>query len=155
MGGDFGDTPNDAQFCCNGLLFPDRAPKPALAEAKAAMAGISFAWLPKQGEGEGGGQGQGLEEAALLPGGPPDKPLMVRWVPEVGAAGQSGGRGWVPCLPWERNFSIFDYPVTRVHHTSSGGYSGRRYTSSGGYSRCLCSCFCEGVAAARRITFPP
>lgn len=23
-GGDFGDTPNDAQFCANGLVFPDR-----------------------------------------------------------------------------------------------------------------------------------
>ena len=27
-GGDFGDTPNDRQFCCNGLLFPDRTPIP-------------------------------------------------------------------------------------------------------------------------------
>jgi hypothetical protein len=23
-GGDFGDTPHDAQFCANGLVFPDR-----------------------------------------------------------------------------------------------------------------------------------
>jgi beta-galactosidase len=36
-GGDFGDTPNDRQFCCNGLLFPDRTPHPALAEAKRAQ----------------------------------------------------------------------------------------------------------------------
>ncbi|MGE6291597.1 beta-galactosidase [Aeromonas media] len=33
-GGDFGDLPNDRQFCCNGLLFPDRTPHPALFEAK-------------------------------------------------------------------------------------------------------------------------
>ncbi|MDR2977282.1 MAG: DUF4981 domain-containing protein, partial [Streptococcaceae bacterium] len=33
-GGDFGDKPNDRQFCLDGLLFPDRSPKPALAEAK-------------------------------------------------------------------------------------------------------------------------
>lgn len=33
-GGDFGDTPNDRQFSLNGLVFPDRTPKPALAEAK-------------------------------------------------------------------------------------------------------------------------
>lgn len=33
-GGDFGDSPNDAQFCINGLLFPDRTPHPALHEAK-------------------------------------------------------------------------------------------------------------------------
>ncbi|EOW6618209.1 beta-galactosidase [Cronobacter dublinensis] len=33
-GGDFGDTPNDRQFCMNGLVFPDRTPHPALYEAK-------------------------------------------------------------------------------------------------------------------------
>ncbi|GFR49336.1 hypothetical protein Agub_g11298 [Astrephomene gubernaculifera] len=43
-GGDFGDTPNDGQFCCNGLVFPDRSPHPALYEAKAVMAPITFEW---------------------------------------------------------------------------------------------------------------
>ncbi|GMA70649.1 hypothetical protein GCM10025879_18950 [Leuconostoc litchii] len=33
-GGDFGDQPNDRQFSLDGLLFPDRTPKPALLEAK-------------------------------------------------------------------------------------------------------------------------
>jgi len=41
-GGDFGDAPNDAQFCNNGLVFPDRTPHPALAEAKAVMAPLGF-----------------------------------------------------------------------------------------------------------------
>ena len=78
VGGDFGDTPNDAQFCCNGLLFPDRTPKPALAEAKAAMACVSFAWQrPTRGEEEGVGGGA-EEEEALLPEGPPEEPLWVR-----------------------------------------------------------------------------
>ncbi|MGY3885238.1 beta-galactosidase [Aeromonas aquatica] len=36
-GGDFGDSPNDRQFCCNGLLFPDRTPHPSLFEAKRAQ----------------------------------------------------------------------------------------------------------------------
>ncbi|MCR3939482.1 MULTISPECIES: beta-galactosidase [Aeromonas] len=36
-GGDFGDTPNDRQFCCNGLLFPDRTPHPSLFEARRAQ----------------------------------------------------------------------------------------------------------------------
>lgn len=31
-GGHFGDEPNDATFCCNGLTWPDRTPKPALFE---------------------------------------------------------------------------------------------------------------------------
>ena len=31
-GGDFGDEPNDGDFCINGLVWPDRTPHPALAE---------------------------------------------------------------------------------------------------------------------------
>jgi beta-galactosidase len=33
-GGDFGDVPNDANFCCDGLVWPDRRPKPQLEEHK-------------------------------------------------------------------------------------------------------------------------
>lgn len=33
-GGDFGDKPNDDNFCCNGLVQPDRKPNPHLYEAK-------------------------------------------------------------------------------------------------------------------------
>ncbi|MBN1508298.1 MAG: DUF4981 domain-containing protein [Sedimentisphaerales bacterium] len=33
-GGDFGDNPNDGNFCCNGLVQPDRKPNPSLREVK-------------------------------------------------------------------------------------------------------------------------
>jgi len=33
-GGDFGDQPNDANFVCDGLFWPDRVPHPAMWEAK-------------------------------------------------------------------------------------------------------------------------
>lgn len=33
-GGDFGDQPNDGNFICDGLLFPDRTPSPGLTEYK-------------------------------------------------------------------------------------------------------------------------
>jgi beta-galactosidase len=33
-GGDFGDRPNDANFCADGLLWPDRTPHPAVNELK-------------------------------------------------------------------------------------------------------------------------
>ena len=33
-GGDFGDNPNDDNFCCNGLVQPDRKPNPSLREIK-------------------------------------------------------------------------------------------------------------------------
>ncbi|MEI8315257.1 MAG: glycoside hydrolase family 2 TIM barrel-domain containing protein [Verrucomicrobiota bacterium] len=33
-GGDFGDVPNDGNFVCDGLVFPDRTPSPGLTEYK-------------------------------------------------------------------------------------------------------------------------
>lgn len=45
-GGDFGDTPNDRQFCMNGLVFADRTPHPALYEAKHAQQFFQFTLLP-------------------------------------------------------------------------------------------------------------
>ena len=33
-GGDYGDKPNDGNFCCNGLVQPDRRPNPSLMEVK-------------------------------------------------------------------------------------------------------------------------
>ena len=41
-GGDFGDTPNDRQFCMNGLVFADRTPHPALYEARHAQQFFQF-----------------------------------------------------------------------------------------------------------------
>ena len=36
-GGDFGTFPDDAQFCINGMIWPNREPHPGCFEAKAAM----------------------------------------------------------------------------------------------------------------------
>jgi beta-galactosidase len=36
-GGDFGDTPNDNNFCCNGLIQADRTPHPGLIEYKKVL----------------------------------------------------------------------------------------------------------------------
>jgi beta-galactosidase/beta-glucuronidase len=36
-GGDFGDKPNDADFCINGLIHPDRRPHPSLLEYKKVL----------------------------------------------------------------------------------------------------------------------
>ncbi|KAI4332992.1 hypothetical protein L6164_017850 [Bauhinia variegata] len=33
-GGDFGDVPNDSNFCLNGLVWPDRTPHPVMHEVK-------------------------------------------------------------------------------------------------------------------------
>ena len=47
-GGDFGDTPNDRQFCLNGLVFPDRSPHPALFEAQRAQQFFQFQFDAQQ-----------------------------------------------------------------------------------------------------------
>lgn len=44
-GGDFGDTPNDRQFCMNGLVFPDRTPHPSLYEAQCSQQFFQFSLL--------------------------------------------------------------------------------------------------------------
>ncbi|MCE1206513.1 MAG: hypothetical protein LWX00_03795 [Spirochaetia bacterium] len=42
-GGDFGDSPSDFDFVCDGLLFPDRTPKPAMAECAHLFQPVAFA----------------------------------------------------------------------------------------------------------------
>jgi len=42
-GGDFGETRHDGNFVCDGLVFPDRTPKPAMHEFKAIAAPVVFA----------------------------------------------------------------------------------------------------------------
>jgi beta-galactosidase len=41
-GGDFGDRPNDDNFCCNGMVRADRQPNPSLLEAKHAYQPIKI-----------------------------------------------------------------------------------------------------------------
>lgn len=43
-GGDFGPkgVPSDGNFCCNGLVFPDRAPHPSLTEVKKVYQNVKF-----------------------------------------------------------------------------------------------------------------
>jgi len=41
-GGDFGDVPNDGDFCCNGLVLPDRRVPPKLLEVKKVQQNVLF-----------------------------------------------------------------------------------------------------------------
>lgn len=47
-GGDFGpeDVPSDGTFCLNGVVWPDRTPKPGLAEVKHVYQGVGFETVP-------------------------------------------------------------------------------------------------------------
>ncbi|MGB8320387.1 MAG: glycoside hydrolase family 2 TIM barrel-domain containing protein, partial [Ignavibacteriaceae bacterium] len=41
-GGDYGDEPNDANFCINGFIMPDRIPQPAYYEVKHSYQYVNF-----------------------------------------------------------------------------------------------------------------
>jgi beta-galactosidase len=43
-GGDFGDTPNDLNFVCDGLVWPDRKPHPAMYEFKKLAQPVGIGW---------------------------------------------------------------------------------------------------------------
>lgn len=45
FGGDFGDSPNDLNFCCNGILQPDRKPNPGLFEVRKVYQNITVSPL--------------------------------------------------------------------------------------------------------------
>lgn len=50
-GGDFGDHPNNSNFCVDGLLMPDRTPSPGLLEVKQVFAPIEITeWDLKTGD---------------------------------------------------------------------------------------------------------
>ena len=44
-GGDFGEAMHDAQFCANGLLFPDRTPHPGAWQVKHVQRPVEAALL--------------------------------------------------------------------------------------------------------------
>jgi beta-galactosidase len=43
-GGDFGDVPNDLNFCCDGIVAADRTPHPGLWEFKTLAQPVAVAW---------------------------------------------------------------------------------------------------------------
>lgn len=44
-GGDFGEQPNDGNFCCDGLVQPDRRPNPTLAEVRRVCQPVAIEFL--------------------------------------------------------------------------------------------------------------
>ena len=52
-GGDFGDTPNDSNFCADGMVWPDQTPHPAMFEYKKLAQPLAVSAIaPEQGRFE-------------------------------------------------------------------------------------------------------
>lgn len=47
-GGDFGDTPTDANFCADGMVWPDRTPHPGLYEFKKLAQEVCCSWADEK-----------------------------------------------------------------------------------------------------------
>jgi beta-galactosidase len=58
-GGDFGELPNDKNFCDNGVIWPDRRPHPAMAEIRSCFQPFkaTIGLLGTQGQGDEAGSG--------------------------------------------------------------------------------------------------
>ncbi|KAL4534529.1 hypothetical protein Ndes2526A_g05420 [Nannochloris sp. 'desiccata'] len=70
-GGDFGDEPNDAQFVCNGVVFPDRTPHPAAYEMKYLQAPLTMKLIPNSSQKA---DSQEAEDAAAVKRGKESRP---------------------------------------------------------------------------------
>ena len=92
-GGDFGDTPNDGDFCVDGLNWPDRRPKPAMWEHHAIAS--PGARRPRW-RGAHPGRHPGPREPALVPG------QLLAACPLVAGAGRRDRHARVSCRcrPW-------------------------------------------------------
>ena len=74
-GGDYGDTPNDVDFVCDGLVWPDRTPHPALTE-------VARLFQPLQVEDMGQGLVQVTSDYSFIRSGH----LVGRWALRVDGA---------------------------------------------------------------------
>jgi beta-galactosidase len=54
FGGDFGDVPNDDNFCCNGIVMADRTPSPQLPEVKKVYQDFRIRRVAAKAQGDSG-----------------------------------------------------------------------------------------------------
>lgn len=109
-GGDYGDKPNDGNFCCDGLVRPDRSPNPSLHEVRKIYQYIKTEPVnPEKGEFVVRNEYafQNLESADIL------------W--ELTAAGISIQAGSLPCISVEAgNSSEITIPFDISHPDCRG-----------------------------------
>jgi beta-galactosidase len=86
-GGDFGDVPNDANFVCDGLVWPDRTPHPAMYEYKHLIQPVRVELADPAGDAVRVVNDQDFRGLDWLQG---------RW--ELTADGETIGEGELPAL---------------------------------------------------------
>ena len=86
-GGDFGDKPNDLNFVCDGLVWPDRTPHPGALRIQASRAAGQGHRVRSEDR-----RARGEEQAGLSP------PRWIRGEWELKVNGKVVGEGKLPAL---------------------------------------------------------
>lgn len=103
-GGDFGDAPNDLNFVCDGLVWPDRQPHPAMEECKKLFQPVAVRWKDEQRGEIGITSKMDFELLSWLHG---------EWRLEVDGETQARGRlGVLDIAPGESKTCRLDLPST-------------------------------------------
>ncbi|HEY0444161.1 MAG TPA: glycoside hydrolase family 2 TIM barrel-domain containing protein, partial [Candidatus Limnocylindrales bacterium] len=105
-GGDFGDTPNDGNFCIDGVVWPNRRPKPALWEHKQLAAPIRVTASPDDAR-------RGRVEIHNRQDFRDTSWLRARYEVTVGGSAVSNGRVELPPIAARESASI-DLPGLRA-----------------------------------------
>ncbi|WP_156724814.1 glycoside hydrolase family 2 TIM barrel-domain containing protein [Streptomyces apocyni] len=118
-GGDFGEELHDANFVCDGLLFPDRTPSPGLIEYKKVVEPVRI-----EGDGEGDGDGDGSVQERLTVTNGYDfadlSALTFTWSYDVEGVSVDSGPLAVPALGPGESAEV-KLPVVSVAARGQGG----------------------------------
>lgn len=105
-GGDFGDQPNDGNFVCDGLVFPDRRPSPGLIEYKKVIEPVKVEPIDL---------GKGLFKITNLYDFRSLDHLDLKWTIEVDGEPVQSGRADIPHVEAHKSVDIalaYDMPKT-------------------------------------------
>ncbi len=111
-GGDYGDVPNDGNFVCDGLIFPDRVPSPGLLEYKKVIEPVK---VEKEGD-----QFRVINRYDFIN----LDHLQLNWSVEVAGQSVQSGTARLPSIP-ARKSKLISIPCDK---TSSSAYLTVRFT---------------------------
>jgi len=109
-GGDFGDVPNDGNFVCDGLIFPDRTPSPGLTEYKKVIEPVKVEKVGDQFRITNRYDFITLDH------------LQLSWNVSVAGTVTQSGTARIPAIPGRKNKLIripFDKPADAAYLTLS------------------------------------
>lgn len=110
-GGDFGDMPHDSNFVCDGLVWPDRTPHPAMYECKYLAQPAEFVWCDAAAGRIRVTNRQYFRDLS--------EDFKVLWKLEIDGVAISNGECSLPSIAPQKDGEItVDYTVPAMYETS-------------------------------------